>query len=156
MALSDRPEDDKADDALRTIGETSRLLGIKPHILRYWEEQFRELKPLTRAGKRRYYRANDIALLREIDRLLNIQKYTMKGARAALKGWKPGGQPAGVAPPAPEPEAPPPPADLPDDLPLISAIARAGGSVPRQLPGAIAERLRAVRNDLAEALEQAD
>ena len=68
-----------------------RALGIKAHVLRYWEEQFPMLRPLTRGGGRRYYRVEDIALLREIDRLLHREGYTIRGARQALKGWKPGG-----------------------------------------------------------------
>ncbi|MEM1132642.1 MAG: MerR family transcriptional regulator [Pseudomonadota bacterium] len=75
----------KSDDALRTIGEVSEALSVKPHILRYWEEQFSMLNPLKRAGGRRYYRSADIALLRRIDRLLNEEGYTIKGAHKALK-----------------------------------------------------------------------
>lgn len=75
----------KSDNALRTIGEVSEALSVKPHILRYWEEQFSMLNPLKRAGGRRYYRSEDIALLRQIDRLLNDQGYTIKGAQKALK-----------------------------------------------------------------------
>ncbi|MEO1045797.1 MAG: MerR family transcriptional regulator [Pseudomonadota bacterium] len=75
----------KSDDALRTIGEVSEALSVKPHILRYWEEQFSMLNPLKRAGGRRYYRPEDIALLRRIDRLLNEEGYTIRGAQKALK-----------------------------------------------------------------------
>ena len=66
-------DDGKDPQALRTIGEVSNALGIKPHVLRYWEEQFPMLKPTTRAGGRRYYRAEDIALVRRIDDLRHAQ-----------------------------------------------------------------------------------
>jgi DNA-binding transcriptional MerR regulator len=76
----------KAADAVRTIGEVSLELDLKPHILRYWEEQFSMLKPMKRSGGRRYYRTEDIALLRTIDGLLNKEGYTIKGAKKILKG----------------------------------------------------------------------
>ncbi|WP_373457075.1 MerR family transcriptional regulator [Porphyrobacter sp. GA68] len=66
------------------MGEVERLLGIKPHVLRYWEQQFPMLAPLKRSGGRRYYRTDDIALLKRIDRMVNQEGYTIKGARAAL------------------------------------------------------------------------
>lgn len=76
----------KAADAVRTIGEVSMELDLKPHILRYWEEHFPMLKPMKRSGGRRYYRVEDIALLRKIDILLNKEGYTIKGAKKVLKG----------------------------------------------------------------------
>ena len=76
----------KAADAVRTIGEVSLELDLKPHILRYWEEQFPSLKPMKRSGGRRYYRTDDIALLRRIDTLLNKEGYTIKGAKKILSG----------------------------------------------------------------------
>lgn len=78
-------QDGKDPGALRTIGEVGAVLGIKAHVLRYWEEQFPMLRPLTRAGGRRYYRPEDVALLVEIDRLLHREGYTIRGARQALK-----------------------------------------------------------------------
>jgi DNA-binding transcriptional MerR regulator len=78
--------DDKAPDALRTIGEVAKALGIRQHVLRYWEEQFPTLQPLKRSGGRRYYRAADIALLQRIDELVHRQGYTLRGARLALAG----------------------------------------------------------------------
>ena len=78
-------DDGKEDDALRTIGELCRALGLKPHVLRYWEEQFPMLQPLKRSGGRRYYRAEDIALVQTIDRLVNEEGYTLKGARSAIE-----------------------------------------------------------------------
>jgi DNA-binding transcriptional MerR regulator len=82
-------DDGKDEGALRTIGEVSSALGIKTHVLRYWEQQFAMLDPLKRSGGRRYYRPEDIALVREIDRLVNREGYTLKGAVAALKDGAP-------------------------------------------------------------------
>jgi len=84
-------DDGKDAGALRTIGEVAKALGIKHHVLRYWEEQFPMLSPLTRAGGRRYYRTEDIALIREIDRLLHREGYTIRGARLAIEGAGVGG-----------------------------------------------------------------
>jgi DNA-binding transcriptional MerR regulator len=84
MPMTDKPIKQKADDALRTIGELSAELRIKPHILRYWEEQFPTLRPLKRAGGRRHYRAKDVELVRTIDRLLNQEGFTIRGARKYL------------------------------------------------------------------------
>lgn len=79
-------QDGKDPGALRTIGEVAQAFGIKQHVLRYWEEQFPMLRPLTRAGGRRYYRAEDVALVSEINRLLYQEGYTIRGARNALAG----------------------------------------------------------------------
>ena len=78
-------DDGKDDSALRTIGEVSEALGIKPHVLRYWEAQFPLLKPLKRSGGRRYYRPTDVALVETINRLVNREGYTLKGAEAVLR-----------------------------------------------------------------------
>lgn len=75
---------EKSADAFRTIGEMAEALGVRTHILRYWEEQFPMLKPLTRAGGRRLYRPEDVALLHTIHRLLYSEGYTVKGARRFL------------------------------------------------------------------------
>lgn len=80
-------DDGKDAGALRTIGEVGEALGIKAHVLRYWEGQFPMLQPLKRSGGRRYYRAEDVALVQEIDRLVNREGYTLRGAKAALKGF---------------------------------------------------------------------
>jgi DNA-binding transcriptional MerR regulator len=76
--------DGKAPDAMRTIGEVAAALGIRQHILRYWEQQFPSLRPLKRSGGRRLYRPQDVELLCTIDRLVNHEGYTIKGAKAAL------------------------------------------------------------------------
>ncbi|MEL6530050.1 MAG: MerR family transcriptional regulator [Pseudomonadota bacterium] len=78
-------EDGKDESALRTIGEVSEALDIKPHVLRYWEQQFSLLKPLKRSGGRRYYRPGDVALVERINKLVNEEGYTLKGAEAVLR-----------------------------------------------------------------------
>lgn len=72
---------DKTADAFRTIGEVSDDTGLPQHILRYWETRFAQLRPLQRAGNRRYYRPDDVALVRRIDRLLNTDGYTIRGVQ---------------------------------------------------------------------------
>lgn len=124
-------EDGKDEGALRTIGEVSDALGIKQHVLRYWEQQFPMLKPLKRSGGRRYYRPEDLALVETIDRLVNREGYTLKGARAAIREGK--SQPHGRAPLAAQPGA---------------AISIATTSANDD----ILPQLKAIRNRLAAAL----
>lgn len=75
---------DKRADAFRTIGELAGELGIPQHVLRYWETRFPQLRPLQRAGKRRYYRPDDVALVRRIHRWLTVEGYTVKGVQKLL------------------------------------------------------------------------
>lgn len=75
----------KAEGAFLTISELSAELGLPQHILRYWETRFARLKPLQRAGNRRYYRPADVALARRIDRLLNREGYTVRGVQKLLE-----------------------------------------------------------------------
>ncbi len=118
-------DDGKDPAALRTIGEVATGFGIRQHVLRYWEQQFPMLRPLKRSGGRRYYRPEDLALVQTIDRLINREGYTLKGARQAIE--------KGSAPP---PSAPAP------------ATAEADAPDP-----ALAAQLRAIRQRLAAALE---
>jgi len=74
----------KSDAAFRTIGEVSEMLGVPQHVLRYWETRFSQLRPITRAGNRRYYRPEDIALARRIHRLLGQEGYTVRGVQKLL------------------------------------------------------------------------
>ena len=100
--------DGKEAGALRTIGEVAKALGIRQHVLRYWEDQFPMLKPLKRSGGRRYYRPEDVQLVEVIDRLVHHQGYTLKGALKALRDGE-GGEPAPAPAPAlsaPAPAAP--------------------------------------------------
>ena len=69
-----------------TIGEVSDLCGVKPHVLRYWEQEFPSLKPVKRRGNRRYYQRHDVILIRQIRSLLYEQGYTIGGARLKLAG----------------------------------------------------------------------
>ena len=75
----------KADDALKTISEVSVLIDVPPHVLRFWEGKFISLRPLKRSGSRRYYRPDDIALLRRIRKLLYVDGFTIKGAQKLIR-----------------------------------------------------------------------
>lgn len=126
--------DHKDPHAFRTIGEVAQAFGIKQHVLRYWEEQFPSLKPLKRAGGRRYYRPEDVALVGEINRLLYQEGFTIRGAKQALSGK--GGRVATNAATRPE---------------------RAGEALERpaaSLSGEVAGKLRHVRETLAQALQK--
>lgn len=68
-----------------TIGEVSELCAVKPHVLRYWEQEFKQLRPMKRRGNRRYYQKQDVLLIRQIRTLLYEQGYTIQGARLQLK-----------------------------------------------------------------------
>lgn len=69
-----------------TIGEVSELCAVKPHVLRYWEQEFEQLKPVKRRGNRRYYQRHDVILIRQIRSLLYEQGFTIGGARQQLLG----------------------------------------------------------------------
>ncbi len=69
-----------------TIGEVSELCGVKPHVLRYWEQEFPQLKPVKRRGNRRYYQRHDVIMIRQIRSLLYEQGFTIGGARQRLSG----------------------------------------------------------------------
>ena len=124
-------DDGKDQGALRTIGEIEAALGIKAHVLRYWESQFPQLQPLKRSGGRRYYRAGDVALVQEIDRLVNREGYTLRGAKAALKdaSTPPGGR---------------------KGAPSVSTETPAS---PLAAPQDTLARLHAIRKTLADALD---
>ena len=69
-----------------TIGEVSELCGVKPHVLRYWEQEFPQLKPVKRRGNRRYYQRQDVLMIRQIRSLLYEQGFTIGGARQKMSG----------------------------------------------------------------------
>ncbi len=117
----------KSEQAFRTIGELASELDVPQHILRYWESRFPQLKPLQRAGNRRYYRPADVALARRIHRLLNQDGYTIRGVQQLLASGGGEGDAAAAAPPEP-------------------AAAGSDSAVPL-------EQLKAIRRILAEALE---
>jgi DNA-binding transcriptional MerR regulator len=122
----------KDPDALKTIGELSDELGVAQHILRYWETKFPQLRPMQRAGNRRYYRSADVELVRRINRLLNEEGYTVRGVQKLLREKDS---------PAPEPAA---------DL---QAAVRQVQQEQQQASGVDVFRLIALRDRLVDALE---
>ena len=76
----------KSPSAFRTISEVADLLGVQQHVLRFWETKFTQVKPLKRGGGRRYYRPEDVELLKKIHHLLYSEGYTIKGVQKLLKG----------------------------------------------------------------------
>ncbi|MDC0993889.1 MerR family transcriptional regulator [Alphaproteobacteria bacterium] len=76
---------DKANDAFKTISEVSALLDVPQHVLRFWESKFSGLRPLKRGGGRRYYRPEDVAVLRRIRQLLYVDGFTIKGAQKLVR-----------------------------------------------------------------------
>ncbi|AJP57908.1 transcriptional regulator [Pandoraea vervacti] len=74
-----------------TIGEVSELCGVKPHVLRYWEQEFTQLRPVKRRGNRRYYQHHEVLLIRRIRELLYEQGFTINGARNRLEADTPRG-----------------------------------------------------------------
>ena len=76
---------DKSPDAFRTISEVADWLGVQPHVLRFWESKFSQVRPVKRAGGRRYYRPNDMLLLGGIRKLLHEDGLTIKGAQKILR-----------------------------------------------------------------------
>lgn len=104
VSLEARARARKAPNAFRTISEVADDLHIPQHVLRFWETKFPQVKPLKRGGGRRYYRPDDIALLRRISGLLYIQGYTIKGVQRLLR--ESGGQLSdNIPPPAPDEKA---------------------------------------------------
>lgn len=157
----------KAPTAFRTISEVADELHIPQHVLRFWETKFQQVKPLKRGGGRRYYRPDDIGLLRRISDLLYIQGYTIKGVQRLLRetGGRLGDD---IPPPAPEErETLPPDAVMAEpELPMPGLLP--AGAAPRaaqmQAPHAAApaksgkaeaevERLRALLNEALAELE---
>jgi DNA-binding transcriptional MerR regulator len=115
-----RPRPRKSAQAFRTITEASEELNVPQHVLRFWETKFPRLKPLKRAGGRRYYRPADLALLRRIADLLYTQRYTIKGVQRLLAEGEP------ELPLLPEaPEADGAVADALEELERVAAALRA-------------------------------
>lgn len=116
--------DTKSPDAFRTISEVAEDLDIPQHVLRFWETRFNQIKPLKRGGGRRYYRPDDVALLKGIRRLLYGEGYTIKGLQRILKEQGPRhvqaigrGAPIGAMSGAASAVAPGGPAVMPDSSP---------------------------------------
>jgi len=132
--------DGKALDAFRTIGEVSKALSIRAHVLRYWEEQFPMLRPVKRSGGRRYYRLEDIALIETIDRLVHREGFTLRGARQHLEAQTPGRTRSRRAPAT--------------DRPIL--FESASGTAPAARPGeteALVDQLIEIRDGLSRALD---
>jgi DNA-binding transcriptional MerR regulator len=125
----------KSESAFRTIGELASELGVPQHILRYWETRFPQLRPLQRAGNRRYYRPDDVALARRIQTLLNQDGYTIRGVQQLLKSGRTA------------------PVEAPNNAMAEAAPAAAPASAgpDQHIPPAA---LRALRQMLADALEE--
>ena len=111
----------KAPTAFRTISEVADDLHIPQHVLRFWESKFPQLKPLKRGGGRRYYRPEDIALLRRISDLLYTQGYTIKGVQRLLRDGTDEGPQGGELPLGDPP--PPPAAEEQETASLRAALA---------------------------------
>ena len=111
----------KASGAMLAIGELAVRIGVPTHVLRYWETRFPQLRPLQRSGRRRYYRAEDVALAERIHHLLHVQGFTVEGARKALS--EPGAAPTAPAPlTRDEPDRPAPVATAPG-IPVEALVA---------------------------------
>lgn len=123
----------KSEAAFRTIAEVASELDLPAHVLRFWESKFPQIKPLKRRGGRRYYRPEDVALLRRIRSLLYTEGYTIKGVQRLLR--------EGVTKPAQEP--PEISASLPDKAPTVGREAAAS---PHAEDGK--KQLRAVLSEL--------
>src|SRR5687767_11255402 len=122
---------DKAPGAFRTIGELSEELGVAQHILRYWESKFPQLRPLQRAGNRRYYRPEDVELARRINRLLNDEGYTVRGVQKLLRQRIGGGG---------------------EDLAEMASDYQPREAEPGDAPGVDVQQLARIRDRLASAL----
>jgi DNA-binding transcriptional MerR regulator len=135
----------KSDTAFRTIGEVAEDLDVPAHVLRFWESKFSQLKPLKRGGGRRYYRPEDVLLLRRIRQCLYQDGYTIKGVQRLLREGALKNMPvaeAAAEPPA-RPEAgavkaPPAKAD-PNLPPLLAAIETAAAETIGELQNVVAE-----------------
>ena len=88
MMSAEHSENSKSRTAYRTISEVAKLLGLETHVLRYWETHFSQVKPVKRKAGRRFYRPDDISVLREIQFLLYEKGYTIRGAREHLREQK--------------------------------------------------------------------
>jgi DNA-binding transcriptional MerR regulator len=116
-----------------TIGEVSELCGVKPHVLRYWEQEFTQLKPVKRRGNRRYYQHHEVLLIRRIRELLYEEGFTISGARNRLDSAR--GADNGRVEPEEKPEPPAREGRLPHVGVDVAAIKRELRAVLDQLQG---------------------
>jgi DNA-binding transcriptional MerR regulator len=113
-----------------TIGEVSELCGVKPHVLRYWEQEFTQLRPMKRRGNRRYYQHHEVLLVRRIRELLYEQGFTISGARNRLGDSAQNGR-----------------------LRAVASAESTAESIPVDAPETSTVDLAAVRDELQRALE---
>jgi DNA-binding transcriptional MerR regulator len=143
---------EKSPDAFRTISEVADAMGLPQHVLRFWETRFPQIKPLKRAGGRRYYRPDDVERLRLIKHLLYDEGYTIKGVQKLLKEQGAAALAAGFGASILSPLS-----DAADEAALAAAAATGGAdsapapAVDRGLTAADAGALREALTDLAEA-----
>ncbi len=130
----------KSAAAFRTISEVAGELDVAQHVLRFWESKFPQVRPLKRGGGRRYYRPEDIELLRQIRSLLYDEGYTIKGAQKLLKGQK--------RPGVEEPDGDPDDAELPFEGPPETAAAAVEPTPLPPLAPEVRNRLRRLREEL--------
>ena len=143
---------DKSADAFRTIGEAAAELGLKTHVLRFWETKFDNLRPMKRPDGRRFYRPDDMELLRKLQNLLHVQGLTIRGAVKALDGDF-GSQPGAAAEVGDEgaeemmvPAEPAPPcASFRTQSATLLSVATSARARSRKQPGARASGVPAVR-----------
>jgi DNA-binding transcriptional MerR regulator len=102
-----------------TIGEVSELCGVKPHVLRYWEQEFTQLKPVKRRGNRRYYQHHEVLLVRRIRQLLYDEGFTISGARHRLEDAGSDSEAPSVAPTAEKSDTPSLRAELAEIVELL-------------------------------------
>jgi DNA-binding transcriptional MerR regulator len=161
-AAGARARSKKAPNAFRTISEVADELHIPQHVLRFWETKFQQVRPLKRGGGRRYYRPDDIALLRGIAGLLYVQGYTIKGVQRLLREG--GGKLSDDIPPAPPSEqaeaaaerdmAPHAEPQLPmPELTLAAPAPQSSRPGLRAKPEPEADRLRAILGRTLQELE---
>ena len=152
---------DKAPEAFRTISEVADELEVPKHVLRFWEAKFTQLKPMKRGGGRRYYRPEDVALLRGIRFLLYNDGYTIRGVQKILREHGPRFvmDYRRMAEDDEQDEAMATPHEIPD---IAAEAAKAGSALPRQVAvaaldakrlGTLLDELEACRRVLAEARE---
>ena len=146
-------ENDKSPGAYRTISEVAESMNLPQHVLRFWETRFPQIKPLKRGGGRRYYRPDDVELLKAIRRLLYDQGYTIKGVQRMLREQGAGAVIASegrAAEPAPRPAASTPATRIEPTLEADPALEE---DAPRSLTGLDASDIAALRTALAEIRE---
>lgn len=152
-----RPRPKKAPNAFRTISEVADELHIPQHVLRFWEGKFPQVRPLKRGGGRRYYRPDDILLLRRISDLLYIQGYTIKGVQRLLREG--GGRLSDdIPPPTPEERAEADADGREPELPMPELTLSPPPATPRPQPrprvDPETERLRALLVETLAELER--